>query len=112
VLRQILNAAVLDGRLSRNPAIGVPLPRTKSGEKKALTFEQLKALATEVNGYEILILFAGTTGLRWGEIAALQCKDVSLLNRTVIVEKAISTGARGEKIVSPTKTHQVVKLLR
>jgi site-specific recombinase XerC len=34
VLRQILNAAVLDGRLNRNPAIGVPLPRTKSKEKK------------------------------------------------------------------------------
>ena len=107
VLRQILNAAVLDGRLSRNPAVGVPLPRTKSKEKKALTFQQLQMLAAEVHGYESLILFAGTTGLRWGEIAALQCKDVSLLNRTVIVDKAISTGARGEKIVSPTKTHQV-----
>ena len=107
VLRQVLNAAVLDGRLNRNPAIGVPLPRTKSKEKKALSFQQLRALADEVTGYETLILFAGTTGLRWGEIAGLQCKDISLLNRTVIVEKAISTGARGEKIVSPTKTHQV-----
>jgi integrase len=107
VLRQILNAAVLDGRLNRNPAVGVPLPRTKSKEKKALSFQQLRALADEVVGYETLILFAGTTGLRWGELAALQCKDVSLLNRTVIVDKAISTGARGEKIVSPTKTHQV-----
>ncbi len=107
VLRQILNAAVLDGRLNRNPAIGVPLPRTKSKEKKALSFQQLRELAEQVIGYETLILFAGTTGLRWGELAALQCKDVSLLNRTVKVEKAISTGARGEKIVSPTKTHQV-----
>ena len=107
VLRQILNAAVLDGRLNRNPAVGVPLPRTKSKEKKALSFQQLRALADEVVGYETLILFAGTTGLRWGEVAALQCKDVSLLNRTVIVEKAISTGARGERIISPTKTHQV-----
>ena len=107
VLRQVLNAAVLDGRLNRNPAIGVPLPRTKSKEKKALSFQELRALADEVTGYETLILFAGTTGLRWGEIAGLQCKDISLLNRTVIVEKAISTGARGEKIVSPTKTHQV-----
>ena len=107
VLRQILNAAVLDGRLNRNPAIGVPLPRTKPKEKKALSFQELRTLAGEVIGYETLILFAGTTGLRWGEIAALQCKDVSLLNKTVIVEKAISTGARGEKIVSPTKTHQV-----
>jgi len=107
VLRQVLNAAVLDGRLNRNPAIGVPLPRTKSKEKKALSFQELRTLAGEVIGYKTLILFAGTTGLRWGEIAALQCKDVSLLNRTVIVEKAISTGARGEKIISPTKTHQV-----
>ena len=107
VLRQILNAAVLDGRLNRNPAIGVPLPRTKSKEKKALSFQQLRELAGQVIGYETLILFAGTTGLRWGELAALQCKDVSLLNRTVKVEKAIATGARGEKIVSPTKTHQV-----
>jgi len=106
VLRQILNAAVLDGRLNRNPAIGVPLPRTKSKEKKALGFAQLRALAEEVTGYKTLILFAGTTGLRWGEIAALKCKDVSILNRTVIVDKAISTGARGEKIVGPTKTHQ------
>ena len=106
VLRQILNAAVLDGRLNRNPAIGVPLPRTKAKEKKALGFEQLKLLADEVTGYKTLILFAGTTGLRWGEIAALQCKDVSILNRTVIVDKAISTGERGEKIVGPTKTHQ------
>ena len=107
VLRQILNAAVLDGRLNRNPAIGVPLPRTKSKEKKALSFEQLMALAEEVTGYKALILFAGTTGLRWGEIAALQCRDVSILHRTVNVEKAIATGARGEKVVSPTKTHQV-----
>jgi len=107
VLRQILNAAVLDGRLNRNPAIGVPLPRTKSKEKKALSFQQLRELAGQVIGYETFILFAGTTGLRWGELAALQCRDVSLLNRTVKVEKAISTGARGEKIVSPTKTHQV-----
>jgi integrase len=106
VLRQILNAAVLDGRLNRNPAIGVPLPRTKAREKKALGLEQLRALADEVTGYKTLILFAGTTGLRWGEIAALQCKDISILNRTVIVDKAISTGERGEKIIGPTKTHQ------
>ena len=106
MLRQILNAAVLDGRLNRNPAIGVPLPRTKAKEKKALDLQQLKLLANEVTGYNTLILFAGTTGLRWGEIAALQCKDVSILNRTVIVDKAISTGERGEKIVGPTKTHQ------
>lgn len=106
VLRQILKAAVLDGRLHRNAAEGVPLPRTKPKEKSALTLKQLRALASECGEYYPLVLFAGHTGLRWGELAALQCKDVSLLNRTVYVSKAFSVGANGEKVLGPTKTHQ------
>jgi integrase len=106
VLRQILKAAVLDGRLIRNAAEGVSLPRTNSKEKQALTLNQLRALANECGEFKALVLFAGTTGLRWGEIAALQCKDVSILNRTVFVGKAISTGLKGEKILGGTKTHQ------
>ena len=107
LMKQIFNSAVLDGRVSRNPAIGVPLPRVKSNEKQPLTIDQLKALAKECGGYELLVLFAGTTGLRWGELAALQCKDVSLLNRSINVSKAYSNGLNGEKILGPTKTHQV-----
>ena len=106
VLRQVLNSAVLDGRLNRNPAIGVSLPKVTKNEKRALTLIQLKALADECADYKTLVLFAGTTGLRWGEIAALQCKDVSLLNRTVFVGKAVSDGFNGEKVVASTKTHQ------
>jgi integrase len=106
LLRQILNGAVLDGRLSRNPAIGVTLPRTKPKEKKALSLEQLQELAQACIGYETFILFAGTTGLRWGELAALQCKDVSILNRTVSVTKGYTKGIHGERVLSGTKTHQ------
>ena len=107
LMKQIFNSAVLDGRVSRNPAIGVPLPRVKSNEKQPLTIDRLKALAKECGDYELLVLFAGTTGLRWGELAALQCKDVSLLNRSINVSKAYSNGLNGEKILGPTKTHQV-----
>lgn len=106
VLRQILKSAVLDGRLFRNAAEGVSLPRTKPKEKTALTLGQLRALASACGDYKALVLFAGTTGLRWGEIAALQCKDVSLLNRTVLVSKAYSSGLKGEKLLGGTKTHQ------
>ena len=106
VLRQIFNAAVLDGRLNRNPAVGVPLPRVKRSEKRALSPSELFQLAKACDGYELLVKFAGTTGLRWGEIAALQCKDVSLLNRTIFVGKAYSDGLKGEKILGSTKTHQ------
>jgi integrase len=106
VLRQILEAAVLDGRLIRNAAKGVSLPRTKPKEKTALTLNQLRALANECGEFQALVLFAGTTGMRWGEIAALQCKDVSLLNKSIYVGKAISSGLKGEKILGGTKTHQ------
>lgn len=106
VLRQIFNAAVLDGRLSRNPAQGVPLPRIEKSKRRALSIDELLVLAEACRGFEMLIKFAGTTGLRWGEIAALQCKDVSILNRTVIVNKAYSDGLRGERVLGSTKTHQ------
>lgn len=106
VLRQILKSAVLDGRLMRNAAEGVALPRVKPKEKKALSLNQLRALADECGEFKALVLFAGTTGLRWGELAALQCKDISLLNRTVFVGKAYSSGLKGEKILGGTKTHQ------
>ena len=106
VLRQIFNSAVLDGRINRNPAIGVPLPRVKRTEKRALGPVELHSLAKACQGYELLVKFAGTTGLRWGELAALQCKDISILNRTIYVGKSLSTGLRGEQIVSSTKTDE------
>jgi|LakMenEpi03Aug12_release.lakeMendotaPanAssembly.Ray.scaffolds.fasta_scaffold91569_1 integrase len=106
VMRQILKSAVLDGRLNRNVAEGVSIPRLKPKEKQALSLNQLRALAEECGDFKSLVLFAGTTGLRWGEIAALQCKDISVLNRTVFVGKAYSSGLKGEKILGGTKTHQ------
>ena len=107
LMKQIFASALLDGRASKNPVLGVPIPRAKSKEKKPLSINQLKALAKECGDYELLVLFAGTTGLRWGELAALQCKDISLLNRSVNISKAYSGGMRGERILSSTKTHQV-----
>jgi integrase len=106
VLRQIFGAAVLDGRLIRNPAVGVPLPRVSKREKRALSASELSLLAGCCEGYEVLVKFAGTSGLRWGELAALQCKDISILNRTVHVGKSLSIGLSGEFVVSSTKTNE------
>ena len=106
VLRQIMSSAVLDGRLNRNPAIGVKLPRSKSKEKPVFTIEQLRALADACGQHKTVVLLAGTTGMRWGEIAALQCKDVSILNRNIRVSKSVSLDETGKKTIGNTKTHQ------
>lgn len=106
VLRQIMAAAVLDGRLNRNPALGIKLPRVKSKEKQVFSIEQLRALANACGQHKQVVLLAGTTGMRWGEIAALQCKDVSVLNRNIRVSKSVSLDESGKKTVGNTKTHQ------
>lgn len=107
ILKQILDAAVLDGRISRNPVIGIRVPRVRAKEKKALNFDELKKLAAECGEFELLVLFAGTTGLRFSEIAALKVGDISVLQRNVRVDKAMSLGVNGEQIEKGTKTNQI-----
>jgi integrase len=65
VLSLALAYAVLDGRLSRNPAEGVPLPRAKARPKRFLTHGEVELLAAECGRYSALIDVLAYTGLRW-----------------------------------------------
>ena len=107
LMKLILNSAIADGRLTRNAAQGIKLPRAMKAEKRALTFQELRALANECGEYQTLTLFAGMTGMRWGELSALIGSDVNLLKKTVKVNKGYSEGLHGEMILGGTKTHQV-----
>lgn len=109
LLHQILELAVLDGRLHRNPAHGVP-PLTHSRAARVfdvLTVEQLAALASACGTYEGFVYVAGLTGLRWGELAALRIGDVDLERGTLTVARAMTTDRVGKLIESTTKTKQV-----
>lgn len=76
VLRRILDAAVRQDVIAKNPAIGVSLPRTNAREMLFLTAEQADALAAAVPArYRALILCAAWTGLRAGELTALRVSD-------------------------------------
>jgi integrase len=114
VLSAILEAAVRDGRLIRNPATvggaggrGGFLPRVESSvTRRYLTFAELKALAKATGVYESLILVLGCCGLRWGEIVALRVQDVDLLRNRLHVDRS-AANVNGEIIYGPTKTHQI-----
>ena len=71
VLALILEDAVRDGRLPRNPARGVRLPRVLSNEKTFLTHDQVADLASAAGSYSTLVNVLAYTGLRWGEAAGL-----------------------------------------
>jgi integrase len=105
VLSLSLAYAVLDGRLSRNPAEGVPLPRTKSRPKRFLTHGEVERLADECGDYSPLIYVLSYTGLRWGEVSALHVGDVDLMRRRIHVNRAMAE-VRGRAVVGTPKDHE------
>ena len=78
-----------DGRLSRNPAQGVKLPKAATPAKRFLTHQQLQAVGAGESGrYRMAVLVLGYCGLRFGELAALRVQDIDLLRGRISVELA------------------------
>jgi len=97
---------VLDGRLIKNPAIGVELPKRRQSERSVLTVEQLINLSNKCDEFEGFVLLAGLTGMRWGEITALLVRDINPLRQSISVNKAFSTDESEKVVVMTTKTNQ------
>ncbi|HEY8301323.1 MAG TPA: hypothetical protein VIG48_05460 [Jatrophihabitans sp.] len=71
VLSLVLSQAVRDGRIGRNPALGIALPRETPAQRRYLTHEQVHALAAAAGTDGVTILVLAYTGLRLGELTAL-----------------------------------------
>ncbi len=98
LLHQILQSAVEEELLGRNPATGVKLPRIASKEKSSLTIQQLNELANACGKYRALVLFLGTCGLRINEALALRVRDFDLERRVVKVSHSWTTDVSGKKL--------------
>ena len=105
VLKQILDVAVLDGRISRNVAKQVHAPRAQATKQRYLTHTQLQALADECGvmhpRYRTFILLLGYTGLRWGEARALRVRHVDIVRGQVAVVDNIPVGYDESDTVRP-----------
>lgn len=84
-LHAMLDGAVRDGRISKNPAAGVDLPRLSQSDRRYLTHRQLRDLAEASGRDRALVLLLGYCGLRWGEAAALRTRNVDLDRRRLRV---------------------------
>jgi integrase len=106
VLSQVLAAAVEGGRLARNPAAGVRLPKAVEREMLFLDASQVEQLADAIGShYRVLIYFLAYTGLRFGEAVALRTKRLDLLRgRCEVVESATEVGSA--LVWGPTKTDE------
>jgi integrase len=107
VLSLILTLAVRDGRLLRNPAADIKLPRPQSTEQRYLTHEQVHDLACAAAGpanpskhrrlderqndqYWLIVLFLAYTGVRFGEMAALRVRRIDFLRRRATIAESVT----------------------
>lgn len=80
---------------------------SRSRRSERLTPEEVEALAVEVGDHALMIRMLALTGLRWGELSALQVKHIDLLSGRVLVQQAFTktgdtgTAGRGLTLVPP-----------
>ena len=107
-----LEKAASGNLIPRNPASGCKLPRARKGEMNLLSRESMQKLliqAKEEKYYELFLLeFA--TGLRLGELTALQWEDLNLTTGELRISKqAVVIGS--EVVVTEPKTKAAVRTL-
>jgi integrase len=106
VLAQVLDAAVDGGKLARNVATGVKLPKVQRREMHFLDAAQVEQLADAIDRrYPTLVRFAAYTGLRPCELVALRVGRLDLLRGTVRVAEAAPEVA-GRLEWGGVKTHE------
>jgi integrase len=105
VLSLLLELAVRDGRMSRNPAAKVSLPKPRRSEPVFLTGDQVGDLAGACRDGGLVVLVLAYTGLRFGELASLRMEDIDVMRRRIRVHRA-GTEVGGRWVESDTtKTH-------
>jgi integrase len=124
VLSLVLALAVNDGRLARNVAAGVSLPRAVRQERQYLTHAEVERLAeacAELPGqpvsrhrrlserrredYRLIVLFLAYTGVRFGELAALRVGRLDLLRRRAVIAESVTLVASRPVFGTP-KSHE------
>ncbi len=98
VLAGILDDAIADGRITKNPARGLdPRKREKPTKPKAkrvyLDHDDVARLADESGEHRCLVLTLAYTGIRWGEAVALRVAHVDeVRRRLLVVDNAVQLG--------------------
>ena len=109
---RVLEKAMAEKLIVRNPAKGCKLPPNRPNEMKVLSREDMQKVliqAKEENYYE-LFLMEFATGLRLGELMALQWDDVNLVTGELRINKQV-TLVGSKLVISEPKTKAAVRTL-
>jgi integrase len=107
VLRSVLDGAVRDGLLARNPAAQVRRPGIERKEAHVLEPVDVRRLLAECRSsrYHRPLLLVAATGMRRGEALALRWRDVDLEAGVAIVRGTLAR-IEGELRVTEPKTQR------
>jgi integrase len=112
LLKAILNTAVDDGLIRRNPCRIKGAGQEKSPERASLTIPQVYALADAIDQrYRALVLLGTFGSLRWGELAALRPGDIDLTACTIRVQRQLTETISGAPSFGPPKSDAGVRLV-
>ena len=103
--RTALDKAVSEKLIRKNPAIECKLPPKRDREMQVLTAEEMRRVLIQAReeGYYEMLLLDLSTGMRRGELLALQWEDIDFETGAVRIDKQVQA-IGGELIVSPPKT--------
>lgn len=105
LLRAILATAVDDDVIARNPCRIKGASVEPTPERPVATIDQVLEIAGKVPpAFRAFVLLGTFASLRWGEIVALQRKNLDLDNRVVRVVAAYNELSTGEMRLGPPKS--------
>jgi integrase len=105
LLRAIMNTAVDDGVVPRNPCQIKGAGSESAPERPTLTVAQVFQLADRMPArFRVIVLLTAFGSLRWGEVSALRRADVDSTSGVVRVRAAYTERSSGELILGPPKS--------
>ena len=112
--RSALEKAVQDGLIRVNPAIGCKLPPKKAREMQVLSHEEMQRFLIQAkeDGFYEMMLLELATGMRRGELCALQWDDLNLRTGELHIQRQMIhvAGALHESAPKTKSSDRVVIL--
>ena len=111
MLHNALDRAVKERLIVRNPADDCVPPKIPKHEMKILPPEQIKSYLTAADQRGVLPMFylELISGLRKGELVALQWADLDIENKTIFVSKQAGRNNAGEPDITRPKTENSIR---
>ncbi|OMI89026.1 site-specific integrase [Streptomyces sp. M1013] len=105
LLRAVLQTAVADQMIRRNPCTIKGASVVHTPERPTATVQEVYDLADAIQPrYRALVLMAGFLGLRWGELIGLHRRDVDLDHGAVRVRRSVAELNNGQREIKAPKS--------